>query len=47
MSMLGAMEYSVEYIFKSMKQYNKFFNANRLVFSYGFRKDKDGAFYLF
>ncbi len=38
MSMLGAMEYSAEYIFKSMRHYNKFFNSNRLVFSYGFPK---------
>jgi len=38
MSMLGAMEYSGEYIFKSMKHYKKFHNASRKAFSYTFPK---------
>tara|TARA_B100001029_G_C15058443_1_gene456327 strand:- start:1394 stop:2494 length:1101 start_codon:yes stop_codon:yes gene_type:complete len=36
MSMLGAMEYSAEFIFKSMYHYRSFFNSCRNVFSYGF-----------
>ncbi len=47
MSMLGAMEYSCEYIFKSMRHYNAFFNSNRLVFSYGFPRGTKYGFLSF
>tara|TARA_B110000444_G_C18850286_1_gene605001 strand:- start:4377 stop:5465 length:1089 start_codon:yes stop_codon:yes gene_type:complete len=38
MSMLGAMEYSGEYIFKSMRHYKSFHNSARKAFSYNFPK---------
>jgi hypothetical protein len=36
MSMLGSMEFSAPYTFKSMEHYGKFFNASRQTFSHKF-----------
>lgn len=36
MSLLGSMEYSAPFTFKSMRHYGKFFNASRQTFSYAF-----------
>ena len=44
MSMLGAMEYSAPYIFKSMRHYKSFYNASRLAFSYGFPRGFNRGF---
>lgn len=40
MSMLGSMEYSSLYTFRSLKHYKKFFNKAGSVFNYNFKKNK-------
>lgn len=40
MSMLGSMEYSSLYTFKSLKHYNKFFKKAIPVFSHNFKKNR-------